>query len=405
MKKARQSALIAAVFGAIMLAATGFVVAAGRSRQGSGSGNIPVNEAVVEARDETAAGDMGMDEVADIEAATDLQVPAEKSAADRSAFFREYVEIRKKEPWNYKLLPLYESYIDRIGANGLIAAITKANPKCHDEAHDLGKILYEKLGDVGAALRTCQNSCFSGCMHGVLMGFFADKGQAKEDGEHFDFADVKKKMSTVCDDGAMDGMYRKGDCAHGVGHALMFLSDYNIDKAVGTCESFGEYGMRYYCATGAYMEYVTTNDRTDAKGKSVFYPCDGSEYPAACFRYKVPPVLGRALAAKKSPLAVVEECKGLDGKYQLGCFHGIGNAAMGLLAKGMVKLEKVCGGAGEAEARVCIEGALERMAKYHPDRAQKTCETLPPGLHREICLTAAARQMYGFDRSFDDYQK
>jgi hypothetical protein len=363
------------------------------------------------AADDAGAASGSMDEGVATDGPPALQVPPEQAADARASFAEEYGAIRKAKPFDYHLRSLYERYLDKIGANGLIDGITAQNPTCHDEAHDLGKAIYAKLRDVGTSLRTCQNACYSGCMHGVLMGFFADaggkplqKGDGADD-DHVEFEDVVGKVSTICDDGEMARMYRRGDCAHGVGHALMYLSDYDVAKAVAGCDAFAEYGMRYYCATGAYMEYVTTHDMADATTKPTYFPCDENAYPAACFRYKLPQVLDRDLASGKSPLVVVTACENYEGKVRLGCFHGIGNAAMGMLAKGMVKLGKVCGAGDDADQRVCIEGAMERMAKYHPAIASKTCDTLEDGWRKDLCRVAVARKMYALDRSFDDYQK
>src|SRR2546422_39164 len=69
--------------------------------------------------------------------------------------------------------PLYEAYLDRIGANGILDGIEQLWPLCHDAAHDLGKLIHEKVRNVGAGLKVCSDRCNSGCMHGVLMGAFS----------------------------------------------------------------------------------------------------------------------------------------------------------------------------------------------------------------------------------------
>ena len=61
-------------------------------------------------------------------------------------------------------------------------------------------------------------------------------------------------------DSRLGARYSPGDCAHGVGHALMWLADYDVQPALDACKLFVEPPLAYYCATGAYMEYVTERD-------------------------------------------------------------------------------------------------------------------------------------------------
>src|SRR5207248_2862815 len=72
-----------------------------------------------------------------------------------------------------------------------------------------------------------------------------------------------------------------GDGAHGVGAALMWLADYDVPPALDACRLSVKTALAYYCATGAYMAYVTERDSEDAKSRSLLYPCDTFEYPTA----------------------------------------------------------------------------------------------------------------------------
>ena len=176
--------------------------------------------------------------------------------------------------------PVYEQYIDSIGLNGILAVLHEINPTCHDESHDLGKIVFAKLGDIGSAQRACSNGCYSGCMHGVMMEAFTTAD------DHVSIDSLKQILPTFCFDEQITSYNKPGDCAHGVGHALMFLSGYAVDRALSGCEHFDNKPMEYYCATGAYMEYINVQDE-----KTQFYPCDKHQHPAACFRYKMNPLL------------------------------------------------------------------------------------------------------------------
>jgi hypothetical protein len=199
-------------------------------------------------------------------------------------------------------------------------------------------------------------------------------------------------------------MYRPGDCAHGVGHAVMFLSNYDIPAGIGLCEKFPTYPLRYYCATGAYMEYRLTRSSSDYPMHGGLYPCDGALYPAACFRYVMTNTIREHYARGGSLEGLQRECAGLSSKYRLGCFHGIGNAHMGIVAGGRKTLAEICGFGSRQDQTVCLEGAMERLGKFSPTVAINRCAELTDW-RRVVCDVAASRKMYDMEKSFALYQR
>jgi len=63
---------------------------------------------------------------------------------------------------------LYDEYLDVIGANGILDGIEHVWPRCHEEAHDAGRVIFARVRDLGSSLRICADRCTTGCMHGVL---------------------------------------------------------------------------------------------------------------------------------------------------------------------------------------------------------------------------------------------
>jgi hypothetical protein len=296
---------------------------------------------------------------------------------------------------------LVETSLPVIGANGALDGIESVWPKCHSEAHDLGKVIFARLRDVGMGLRVCADRCNSGCMHGVLMEAFTTIG--KPSPHHLDLAVLKPAIKDLCQrNPVMTASYSPGDCAHGVGHALMHLAGYEIPEAVKACEGNENPAMEYYCATGAYMEYVTERDPQDAATKSLLYPCDQYVYPAACARYKMVHVVRRHYEAGRTTEELRALCSSLADAVRRGCFHGLGNAHMPLIAAGTIGIRPVCLGLGEVEEFVCIDGAMERMAKFHPDIAVRVCDQLD-GRNRATCLAAVSRKMYDMKKDLSLY--
>lgn len=334
-----------------------------------------------------------------------LYIPLDQTAAARQEFLKAYRVSDQKHA-----RALYELFLPRIGANGLRQTIEAASPTCHDEAHDLGKVIFARLRDVGASLESCADACASGCMHGVLMEFFTDSGSTGGSGhEHqhsaqLTAADVAARIPTFCESQALTRMYSPGDCAHGVGHAAMFLSKYDIPAGIALCDQFPSYALRYYCATGAYMEYRLVRTASDLPIHGAFYPCDKAAYPAACFRYIQSISIGLDDTPGGTFAKFVQHCEGLTGKYRLGCFHGIGNAHMGRIARGRKAIADVCGAGTREDQTVCVEGAMERLGKFTPAIATRRCNSLSDW-RREVCHAAASRKMYDMEKSFAMYQR
>ncbi len=343
----------------------------------------------------------------------ELQVPLQNTIALRETFEKElrgYLATHK----DYELRPLYEEYIDEIGANGIIDTILKVNALCHFEEHDLGKLIYSRVGTIGESLATCAESCYSGCMHGVFMEAFKSKQEKylqtlpeseREDNEHISLEVAKESIPSICTDPGVSKAYRPGDCAHGVGHALMYLSKYKWKDAINACNLFTDKKLAYYCATGAYMEYVGIKDEEDAKDptKNEFYPCDQGEYPAACFFSKVGQVIFRNQEKGLKLEATINRCLLFSGMYQSGCFHGVGNTFMEKIVEGKISIQAVCNtGETGIDKILCLEGAMMRMGKYHYDAGKEICMKLR-GESEKVCFNANEQRMYGLDRPFDLY--
>lgn len=292
---------------------------------------------------------------------------------------------------------LYEEYVDVIGANGILDGIEDVYSGCHSQAHDAGKVIFAKVKDISASLRICGDACYTGCMHGVLMEVF--KGaQGDDEDHHVDIDKLKPMLQEIClKNSKMTESYGPGECAHGVGHAVMFLSGYNIRLALNACAEFSDKKMEYYCADGSYMEYDVVRESADA-GKSLFYPCDAFDYPATCMRTKVG-LVGKKL--DKVGLDLVEECKKLSGNVRLGCFHGIGTSHAKIFVLGKLNIKDVCSGTHDEQV-ACIEGAAEFIGKYFADKVESVCAELDSDL-KEACLAGGRHKLYSLDKDLSLY--
>lgn len=266
----------------------------------------------------------------------------------------------------------------------MLDAVEQTYPACHAESHQLGAAIYAATGDVETALTRCDTRCSSGCMHGVVSEAF---GGSTPDS-------IARRMNHFCAEGEMARLHSRGNCAHGVGHALMFVNQGDTRRSVDDCLGFVQEGMQYYCATGVFMERFIRDSVTGAPGTSTLSPCDEETlFPGACYRYK-----GAQLwYASGSPDAVTAECSRLEGLQRRGCFHGLGYAAITTVLADPEAIVRLCGRGERDDRVVCTEGVIEKLADLKEGRARAACAFIEDDL-RPVCDAAVERKMYGLDK-------
>ena len=75
---------------------------------------------------------------------------------------------------------------------------------------------------------------------------------------------------------------------------------------------------------------------------------------------------------------------------------------MPMIAQRRISLKTVCLSATDVEQRLCIEGAMERLAKYYANGAASLCMDLP-GESQDICLNAVQNSMYNLQKDLSLY--
>jgi hypothetical protein len=99
---------------------------------------------------------------------------------------------------------------------------------------------------------------------------------------------------------------------------------------------------------------------------------------------------------------LVQECVKLTGEFRLGCFHGLGNAHEQSIAEGTDSIGEVCFHGTADDQRMCIEGAMESMARFDEAKALQVCEELS-GKNKEHCLVASEHKLYSMQKDLTLY--
>lgn len=291
---------------------------------------------------------------------------------------------------------IISDFYDRIGPQTMLDLISQ-NQACHVKGHNVGRVIFAKTNSLDASMQICGYRCSNGCFHGILMEMFKDQNKDSSD-KHLSLEVLKNELKTFCDKKTVKDYIIKGNCTHGLGHVVAFLADYDIKKALSYCDLFQEAGLIYYCATGLYMEREQLMAEDDLK-KSLFYPCDSDNFPAACFRYRI----RISLADKFSHQDMALKCLEIkDQRQKQGCFHGLGFGYYKLIEEDPKKLMAVCGGGNTDDQRMCIEGAVGILSIANEDRAIEACSQTF-GQARQACIKALKIGNFGMDRDFKLY--
>lgn len=302
---------------------------------------------------------------------------------------------------------VFSSYYDSLGPAGILDALEQEFPLCHGQAHDLGKVVYERSQDLNGSIVTCRDRCSSGCFHGVLMEAFQDVAVEEPNDEHppgeedvhVRLEDLRAKIEQTCSLDEVTSVHPPGRCAHGLGHALMFLAEYDIPTALEYCGLFSDRRMEYYCNGGAFMEYDLIWGRQDfTNGKALHYPCDTyTEFPAACYFYRMSYLLRIRGGVDK----VAQECLTLPRYSRLGCLRGLGLSQITALNQTPGQLAKVCSAGDTDDQKACIEGAVERWSDFDTPAPRVACQSLTGDELKQWCEAAADRGGFKLDKSFD----
>lgn len=280
--------------------------------------------------------------------------------------------------------PIFEKYLPLVGAAALLDFLENKYPVCHGQSHELGKALFAASRDIGTALRECGARCTSGCMHGVVSEAFGSSTPEA----------ITKSMNTFCGEGEMARLHKPGNCAHGLGHALMFVNSGDVNRSVDACLGFANESMQYYCVTGVFMERMSAPPSPTSKASSIFQPCDQETlFPSACYRYKGVELLHKF----GEPMRVASECLRLEGSQRAGCFHGLGHAATQLVFEQPKKVASICSRGTHDDQVMCVEGVIEKLAEAHERRAKAACTFLGKDL-RLVCDESVKRKMYSLDK-------
>jgi hypothetical protein len=227
---------------------------------------------------------------------------------------------------------------------------------CHLTAHFLGQAAYKKMGSVGKVFSQSTYACLGGVFHGAVEGYFIEKN-IDVGGGNYDA--VSAEIPKIC--GKSEDYQRPQDfteCNHGMGHALMFLTENDVLEALKLCDYLPNDNQQNLCYTGAFMQNADGAQDSDHPSKyfsasDPLYVCDLVEekYKRQCYTYAT--LTETQFDVQKS----AQLCREIPKNYQLECFNTVGRDRTMTTAEPS-ELKRQCYEIPEADfQKECIRGA------------------------------------------------
>lgn len=223
---------------------------------------------------------------------------------------------------------------------------------CHPVVHAIGRELFQQVGTIHNAFSACDQTCHSGCYHGVVERFLW--GEASADGVplHVSQALIQQKVAAACPSDAAPRL--RFQCLHGLGHAVLYFNGDQLNAALELCDQLPDAWSRRSCYGGVFMENVTgaSPEKRLVSAIDYHYPCNqvAPAYRRDCYLMQTSRMIEMGLPLE----ALFAEC-GRAESFRDECIQSIGRDLSN-------------------EARV-----------YGPRQAASQCE-LASGTDRQACL-------------------
>lgn len=299
---------------------------------------------------------------------------------EQGAVLMRQIEMNESSP---KRLTIARTLARKVGPEIAIellneSPITKFG-ETHLVAHVIGEVAYELYEE--KALPVCQNDELNGCSHGVVLTAISDIG-----------LDGVRSMIKHCE---TLSTFKNQMCLHATGHALAAEYNYDIFKAVETCDQLGNYKQEdiEHCYIGAFMENVLgdhngldPSQHPYLSQTNQMLPCDQvlEKYQSSCFLnqatwwYRI-----NQGDIKKT----AQNCNLIPQAYQLECADNIGRI-ISTATKNELNLIKIqCGYMNEDLSNQCIGSISKSVFALGDEKLPFTLCTFTSQKGKEGCFT------------------
>ncbi len=274
--------------------------------------------------------------------------------------------------------------------------------RCHEAAHYIGRMTYDDRGSVAYSYEKGNDACWGGFYHGVIEQYFKSKNIDPFQADH---ATLVNHIHAVCgnqEDFSAPRIY--AECLHGIGHAMMFITDADVPKSLEFCDALPTQENREICYSGVFMENSSSSTNLDhptkyLKADDPMYPCTilDMRYARVCYEYQSSyfAELSQWDWAKTGAL-----CAKVPSDFQQGCYSVMGSNQVGY-TQDLQQMIDHCQLAGSEEHQnQCINGVVNALgARYVGDanRMLEFCNIVPKNF-KDFCFTGMGTASGGWSK-------
>ena len=262
--------------------------------------------------------------------------------------------------------------------------------RCHAVTHFIGRSAYKTNPDIRNLYERGSPACWGGFYHGVIEAYFDERPYESEE----QFARGIRNVCGSESDYSTPRFFH--ECLHGIGHAMMFVSDDNLPKSLRWCDKLPTNQKQGTCHGGVFMENSSSSTNTGSghiskyiKNDDPLYPCDILEekYLSICYQYQSSYF---AQLVKHDWKKTGDLCLKVPKAYQLGCFRIIGSNQVGFTQDPKI-MNQTCNSMPNSNAQdSCVLGVVSGlMGRYinKPNMAEQFC-ALVTNKHKQNCWTS-----------------
>jgi hypothetical protein len=274
---------------------------------------------------------------------------------------------------------------------------------CHPIVHAIGRETFRLKGNIHGAFSACDQTCHSGCYHGSVERFLRGDDIYSLTDKHPTQAELKQKAASACNAAAPNRL--RFQCLHGLGHALMFFSRYQLKPALEACDGLPDGWSQRSCYGGVFMENVfnSTPEKRDLSATDYHYPCNAvaPKYRSECYVMQTSRMVEMGLSIPR----LFEECEAA-GDYRGSCVLSIGRDLSNDVRTGKIRsVAQKCEIVVEDPRFACMRGVLFALIDNTWDGryALPFCAAFSAETDQRICFKESVHYLKTvFDKSVQE---
>ena len=271
---------------------------------------------------------------------------------------------------------------------------------CHPIVHAVGRETYRLKGNIHDSFSACDQTCHSGCYHGSVERFLRGDDIYSQIDKHPSAAELKQKAALACDPSLPVRL--RFQCLHGLGHALLFFSRYQLVPSLEACDGLPEDWSRSSCYGGVFMENVSnaTPETRDLSPTDYHYPCNKlvDRYRGECYVMQTSRMTEMGLTSDK----IFQECN-RAGEFRHQCMLSVGRDLSNYARVGNARAAaQQCELVTHESRLACMRGIVYALIDNTWDGryALPFCATFHEETDQNACVRLSAEYLRGtFEKS------